>query len=69
MSEENAKKLRVVRFWVVGVFLIIAAGTIAFGFVIPGLMRELLFWLGLLLAAALCAIWYFGYRAWLAKQA
>lgn len=68
MSEENEKKLRVMRFWVIGVFLIIVAAAISVGFAIPGLIRELYFWLGVGLAAVLCAAWYLGYRAWIKRK-
>ncbi len=68
MSEDTAKRLRVVRFWLIGVFLIILAALIAFGFVFPGLFSELYFYLGIVFAAVLFIVFYFVYRWWLGRK-
>jgi hypothetical protein len=68
MSEENAKRLRVVRFWLIGVFLIILAALVSFGFIFPDLFGELYFWLGIIAAAILFIAYYFLYRWWISRK-
>jgi hypothetical protein len=68
MSEDAAKRLRVVRFWLIGVFLIILAALIAFGFVFPDLFGEIFFWLGPIFAAVLFIVFYFLYKWWLGRK-
>ncbi len=64
MSEEKEKTLRLMKFWLIGTFVIILGAMIALGFVIPGLMRESNFWWGIAVAALACGGWYYLYKAW-----
>ena len=68
MTEHEDNSLKLMRFWLVGVFVIVAAAMITMGFVIPGLIRETFFWLGLLAAAVLTVIWFYFYRWWIARK-
>ena len=72
MSEDTPKRLRVMRFWLIGVFLIILAALLTIGFVFQGaglaLFRELYFWLGLIIAAVLIVAWYFLYKWWIGRK-
>jgi ABC-type cobalamin transport system permease subunit len=70
MSEDKSKRLRVFRFWLIGVFMIILAAYITIGFVFPDslLLRELNYWLGIIFTAVLFAVWYFGYKFWLGRE-
>jgi hypothetical protein len=68
MAEDKDSRLRMMRFWLIGVFLIILAADITIGFIFPGLLRELYFWLGLIVAAALIVAWYFIYKWWLGRS-
>ncbi len=69
MDDDKAKRLRTMRFWLIGVFIIIFAAYITLGFVFPGLLllRELLYWLALIIVAVLFVIWYLVYKWWLAR--
>ena len=68
MEEDKAGRLRMMRFWLIGVFLIILAADITIGIIFPGLLRELYFWLGLIVAAVLVVAWYFIYKWWLGRS-
>ena len=68
MSEEKIRMLKLMRFWLFGIFIIIAAVVIMMGFFIPGLRGELFYWLGLLFTAVLCFVWYFVYKAWIGRK-
>jgi hypothetical protein len=68
MEEDKAGRLRMMRFWLIGVFLIILAADITIGIIFPGLLRELYFWLGLIVAAVLIVVWYFVYKWWLGRS-
>jgi hypothetical protein len=68
MEEDKAGRLRMMRFWLIGVFLIILAADITIGIIFPGLLRELYFWLGLIVAAVLIVAWYFVYKWWLGRS-
>jgi putative flippase GtrA len=68
MAEDIAKRLRMMRFWLIGVFIIILAADITIAFLFPWLLRELFFWLGLIIAAALIAITYFVYKWWVSRR-
>ena len=68
MAEDIAKRLRMMRFWLSGVFLIILAADISIAVIFPGLLRELFFWLGLIIAAVLIALWYFIYKWWISRR-
>ena len=69
MTETIGKRLRLMRFWLMGTFVIIATAQVTVGFVIPGLNREPTYWVGLLISAVLFVIWYFAYRWWLYRNA
>ncbi|MGD2252682.1 MAG: hypothetical protein PVF70_07185 [Anaerolineales bacterium] len=62
MSEETAKKLKLMRFWLIGAFLIILVAVILIALYVPGLMGQLYYWLGLVIAAAIFTIVYFIYK-------
>jgi hypothetical protein len=62
MSEETVKKLKLMRFWLIGVFLIILVADILVALYMPGLMGQIYYWLGLVFAAAVFTIWYFIYK-------
>jgi hypothetical protein len=69
MDENAARKLRVMRFWIIGILVIIIAGMLAVGFVIPGgLMSQPYYWLAMVAAIVLGAVLYFVYRAVLLKK-
>lgn len=68
MDERNQKKLKLMRFWLIGIFAIIAAALVSFWFVITGSVREPMLWLALLLSAVLMLIWFFLYRWWLGRR-
>ena len=68
MSEESAKKLKLMRFWLIGAFLLILVADILIALYMPGLMGQLYYWLGLVFAAAVFTIWYFVYKWRLARR-
>ena len=72
MAEDKDGRLRVIRFWLIGVFLIIIAAYITLGFVFQaaGLMlfAELYYWLGLVFTVVLILLWYFLYKWWLGRE-
>ncbi|MGD8760331.1 MAG: hypothetical protein PVJ07_08785 [Anaerolineales bacterium] len=68
MSEETAKKLKLMRFWLIGAFLIILVADILIALYMPGLMGQLYYWLGLVIAAAVFIIWYFIYKWILSRK-
>jgi len=72
MSEEKDGRLRVIRFWLIGVFLIIIAAYITLGFVFQAagllLFAELYYWLGLIFTILLILVWYFIYKWYLGRE-
>lgn len=68
MSEEKTEMLSKMRYWLIGTFLLLAAAIVTVGLIIPGLLGQPLYLLGLLVAAALTVIWYFGYRMYLERR-
>ena len=68
MADEKAKLLGLMRFWLFGTFLILIATVLIIGFFIPGLTKELFFWVGVVATAALCAAWYFIYKWYLGRK-
>jgi len=72
MADDKNGRLRMMRFWLIGVFLIILAAQLTTGFLFQSqgipLMGELYFWLGLIIAAVLVVIWYFAYQWWIGRK-
>jgi hypothetical protein len=68
MSEEKAEMLSKMRYWLIGTFLILAAAIITVGLIVPGLLGQPPYLMGLLVAAALTTAWYFGYRTYLERK-
>lgn len=68
MAEDIAKRLRMMRFWLIGVFLIVLAADISIAILFPRLLQEPFFWLGLIVAVALVALWYFVYKWWISRR-
>lgn len=72
MSDEKTKMLKLMKFWLFGTFIIIfAAATVYVGGVLgTGLqiLRELYYWLAIIIAAALCVACYYGYKWWLDRK-
>jgi hypothetical protein len=72
MDDEKTKKLGLMRFWLFGAFVIvIVAATVYVGGAIGtglAILRELNYWIAVVVTGALCAIWYFGYKAWLNRS-
>ena len=65
---EKDKKLNLMRFWIFGTFIIIVAGaTIYIGSVVgtgTAIFREVRYWIAIISSALICALWYFGYKAY-----
>ena len=72
MSDEKTKMLNLMKFWLFGTFIIIfTAATVFVGKVMgTGLLilRELYYWLAMIIAAALCVACYYGYKWWLDRK-
>ena len=72
MSDEKTKMLNLMKFWLFGTFIIIfTAATVFVGKVMgTGLLilRELYYWLAMIIAAALCVACYYGYKWWLNRK-
>jgi hypothetical protein len=68
MSDEKTEMLSKMRYWLIGTFLILAAAIITVGMVVPGLLGQPLYLLGLFVAGALTVMWYFGYRMYLERR-
>jgi hypothetical protein len=65
MTTETEERLKKMRFWLIGTFLILAAAIVAFGIVVPGLLSQTRYLVGLVVAAALTVASYYGYRLYL----
>ncbi|MBN2503117.1 MAG: hypothetical protein JXB38_20235 [Anaerolineales bacterium] len=66
------KNLKLMRFWLFGTFVIIfvaatvyVGGAVGTGLVILG---ELNYWLAMIIAAALCVLWYYIYKWYLTRK-
>jgi Na+/melibiose symporter-like transporter len=68
MAEEKTKLLGLMRFWLFGTFIILVVATLIIGFFIPGLTKELFFWVGIIVTAVLCVAWYFVYKWYLERK-
>ena len=69
---DKAKMLELMRFWLFGTFVIIFAtvtiytgGALGVGLLI---MKQLNYWLALIIVAALCFASYYGYKWWIEKK-
>jgi len=72
MSEEKTKMLNLMKFWLFGTFtIIITAATVYVGAAIGtglAILRELNYWLAVIIVAALCVASYYGYKWWLDRK-
>lgn len=70
--DDKEKKLKLMRFWLFGTFVIIWAAALVFvgGALGTGLaiFGQLNFWLALVVTAVLCVAWYYLYQWFLARQ-
>jgi hypothetical protein len=74
MSEDKAKRLNLMRFWLFGTFVIVWAATFAFTYlwtapvsasITDVIMTALPVWI---ITAVLAVVWYFGYKWWLGRD-
>lgn len=68
MTAELNERLKKMRFWLLGTFLILAAAHITLGLIVPGLLGQPRYLLGLGAAAVLTVIFYFLYRLYLTRN-
>jgi len=65
-------KLKLMKFWIFGTFVIIVAGvTIYIGSVVgtgTAIFREMRYWIAIIVSAILCAIWFFAYKKYLDQK-
>ena len=70
MEKEN--KLKLMKFWVFGTFIIIVAGaTIYIGIVVGtgiAIFLEMRYWIAIIISALLCGIWYYAYTKYLDRK-
>jgi len=70
MEKEN--KLKLMKFWIFGVFVIIVAGaTIYIGSVVgagTAIFLEMRYWIAIIASALLCVICYYGYKNYLDRK-
>jgi len=71
MTPDNEKKIKLMRFWLVGIFVIVWAAITLY----IGMFTSRDWWLAIKsgfpiwgITAVLCIIWYFGYKAWLTRK-
>jgi len=69
---EKDNKLKLMRFWIFGTFVIIAAGvTSDIGSVVgtgTAIFSEMRYWIAIIVSAILCAIWFFAYKKYLDQK-
>lgn len=70
--KDQEKMLRMMRFWLLGTFLIVfvaalvyVGGALGTGLLILG---KLNFWLAFIIAAILCVVWYYIYKWYLGRN-
>jgi hypothetical protein len=70
--EDQEKMLKLMRFWLFGTFIIIfvavtiyVGGALGLGLLI---LRQLNYWLAVLITAALCVLWYYIYKWYIEKK-
>ena len=70
--DDKTTKLKLMRFWLFGTFIIIfAAATVYVGGAVGtglSILSELNYWLAMLVAALLCVAWYYIYKWYLNRQ-
>jgi hypothetical protein len=67
MTTQLNERLKKMRYWLLGTFLILAAAHITMGMVIPGLLGQTRYLMGLAIAAVLTVAFYYLYRMYLAR--
>ncbi len=69
MSEDHTKRLKLMRIWLIGTFVIVAVAVALYGSIFAGaaIIRESGFWLIVGITGALCVALYFGYQWWLKR--
>jgi hypothetical protein len=69
---EKEKKLKLMKFWIFGTFLIIiVAATIYVGVALgtgTAIFGQLYYWLAVVASAVLCVLFYFGYSKFLDRK-
>ena len=69
---EKDKKLKLMRFWIFGTFVILVAGaTIYIGSIVgtgTAIFREMRYWIAIIVSALLCVIWAYGYKMYLDRK-
>ncbi len=69
---EKDNKLKVMRFWIFGAFIIIvASATLYIGSVVgtgTAIFREMRYWIAIFISALLCVISYYGYHKYLDRK-
>jgi len=69
--EDQTKRVRLMRFWLFGMFVIVFAAVTTYAGMYVGLaiMAERGYWLIIGATAALCLAWFQGYRWWMQRRA
>ena len=69
MSEEHTKRLRLMRVWLFGTLVIVAAAVAVYGGLFAGvaILLSTGYWLIVGITAVLCVAAYFGYQWWLKR--
>lgn len=69
MTDEQKKKIKLMRFWLFGTFIIVWTAVTAYAGVYTGLaiFREPNYWIIIIVAAIACIGGDFGYEAWLRR--
>ena len=74
MNEDKVKRLNLMRFWLFGIFVIVAAATFSYIFVwvaqvgagpVDAVVAALPVWV---ITAVLAVVWYLGYKWWLGRK-
>ncbi len=69
---EKDNKLKLMRFWIFGTFIIVVASvTIYMGSIVgtgTAIFREMRYWIAIIVSALLCCIWYYGYHKYLGRK-
>lgn len=69
---EKEKMLSLMRFWLFGTFILIFAATTIYAGGALGtgvlILREMNYWVAMIVTALLCVIWYYVYKWYLYRQ-
>lgn len=69
---EKEKMLSLMRFWLFGTFILIFAATTIYAGGALGtgvlILREMNYWVAMIVTALLCVIWYYLYKWYLYRQ-